>query len=429
MTTVTKEVAPRFEDYIFDWDQERYLLVGGYGSSKSYNTAVKLLLKAISEKRKILVIREVFDTHRESTFSLLTEVAYELGIGERARITASPMKITLPNGSEFIFRGMDNPQKLKSINNVSIIWVEECSEVKYEGFKELLGRLRHPDLSTHMLLTTNPVSTQNWVYTHFFKDELNGRFVLDDKDLYEQKTIVHNGVYYHHSTVQDNPFMPPSYRKNLDDLKNSDMDLWRIAWKGHFGLTGKKVLPRFESAPHAEVMRMIGEIKGRPLYKAGMDFGFEESFNALVRMVVDQKEQILYIYWEYYKRGITDDVMLEDLKPHRREIRETIKADSAEPKTIEYMRRHGWTITKAKKFQGSRLQYTKKVRRFKKIICSDQCKNTIRELANLTYKVDKDGRTIEDEFNIDPHTLSAIWYGLDDYDPLDLKNHAMIGRR
>lgn len=54
MTTVTKEVAPRFEDYIFDWDQERYLLVGGYGSSKSYNTAVKLLLKAMVRSGRYL---------------------------------------------------------------------------------------------------------------------------------------------------------------------------------------------------------------------------------------------------------------------------------------------------------------------------------------------------------------------------------------
>lgn len=68
----------------------------------------------------------------------------------------------------------------------------------------------------------------------------------------------------------------------------------------------------------------------------------------------------------------------------------------------------------ARKFQGSRLQYTKK------IICSDSCKNTIYELQPLTYKTDKNGN-IEDEFKIDPHTLSAIWYALDDYEVTDLK--------
>ncbi|MGN7043528.1 terminase large subunit, partial [Bacillus safensis] len=72
-------------------------------------------------------------------------------------------------------------------------------------------------------------------------------------------------------------------------------------------------------------------------------------------------------------------------------------------------------------FQGSRLQYTKKIKRFKKIICSDSCKNTIYELQPLTYKTDKNGNIIEDEFQIDPHTFSAIWYALDDYEVTDLK--------
>lgn len=75
----------------------------------------------------------------------------------------------------------------------------------------------------------------------------------------------------------------------------------------------------------------------------------------------------------------------------------------------------------AKKFNGSRLQYTKKIKRFRKIICSDECLNTIEEMKYLTLAVDKDGEVIEDQFNIDPHTLSAIWYGLDDYEVQDLK--------
>ena len=75
----------------------------------------------------------------------------------------------------------------------------------------------------------------------------------------------------------------------------------------------------------------------------------------------------------------------------------------------------------AKKFQGSRLQNTKKVKRFKKIICSDNCTNIIQELKDLTYAVDKNGEIIENEFNIDPHTFSAIWYGLDGYEVADIK--------
>ncbi|MGO4979124.1 PBSX family phage terminase large subunit [Bacillus sp. CJ1] len=419
-----KEVNPRFRDFLFDWSQKFYFLVGGYGSSKSYHVALKLILKLLQEKRTALVVREVYDTHRDSTFSLLEEIITDLGLDHKIRCVSSPMQIRFPNGSKIIFKGMDKPAKLKSINNVSIVWVEECSEVKYDGFKELLGRLRHPTLKLHMILSTNPVSKGNWSYKHFFKDEANQFFVLDDDELYKKKTIIKNNTYYHHSTADDNLFLPESYIEQLEDLKSHDPDLYRIARKGRFGVNGKLVLPQFEVMEHEKVMNAIRAID-RPILKNGMDFGFVDSYNALVRMAIDHKEKILYIYWQYYKNDTTDDITAEDLKDLKRVL---IKADSAEAKTIRYFRQQGFRMKAAKKFQGSRLQYTKKVKRFKKIICSDQCPDVIRELKDLTFAVDKDGNVIEDEFNIDPHTFSAIWYGLDDYEVSSLKGHGVTRR-
>ncbi|MCY7739264.1 PBSX family phage terminase large subunit [Bacillus licheniformis] len=419
-----KEVNPRFRDFLFDWSQKFYFLVGGYGSSKSYHVALKLILKLLQEKRTALVVREVYDTHRDSTFSLLEEIITDLGLDHKIRCVSSPMQIRFPNGSKIIFKGMDKPAKLKSINNVSIVWVEECSEVKYDGFKELLGRLRHPTLKLHMILSTNPVSKGNWSYKHFFKDEANQFFVLDDDELYKKKTIIKNNTYYHHSTADDNLFLPESYIEQLEDLKSHDPDLYRIARKGRFGVNGKLVLPQFEVMEHEKVMNAIRAID-RPILKNGMDFGFVDSYNALVRMAIDHNQKILYIYWQYYKNDTTDDKTAEDLKDLKRVL---IKADSAEAKTIRYFRQQGFRMKAAKKFQGSRLQYTKKVKRFKKIICSDQCPDVIRELKDLTFAVDKDGNVIEDEFNIDPHTFSAIWYGLDDYEVSSLKGHGVTRR-
>ncbi|MFT0800360.1 PBSX family phage terminase large subunit [Bacillus swezeyi] len=419
-----KEVNPRFRDFLFDWSQKFYFLVGGYGSSKSYHVALKLILKLLQEKRTALVVREVYDTHRDSTFSLLEEIITDLGLDHKIRCVSSPMQIRFPNGSKIIFKGMDKPAKLKSINNVSIVWVEECSEVKYDGFKELLGRLRHPTLKLHMILSTNPVSKGNWSYKHFFKDEVNQFFALDDEELYKKKTFIKNNTYYHHSTADDNLFLPESYIEQLEELKTHDPDLYRIARKGRFGVNGKLVLPQFEVMEHEKVMNAIRAID-RPILKNGMDFGFVDSYNALVRMAIDHNQKILYIYWQYYKNDTTDDKTAEDLKDLKRVL---IKADSAEPKTIRFFRQQGFRMKAAKKFQGSRLQYTKKVKRFKKIICSDECPDVIRELKDLTFAVDKDGNIIEDEFNIDPHTFSAIWYGLDDYEVSNLKGHGVTRR-
>ncbi|MGD6976130.1 PBSX family phage terminase large subunit [Bacillus altitudinis] len=413
-----KEVNPHFEDFLFDWDHKFQFLVGGYGSSKSYHIALKLILKLLDEKRTALVIREVYDTHRDSTFSLFEEIVNDLGLDHVIQCRTSPLMLKFHNGSRIIFKGLDKPAKLKSINNISIIWIEECSEVKYEGFKELLGRLRHPTLQLHMILSTNPVGQDNWTYRHFFKDDQNNRFILDDETLYKERTIAINDTYYHHSTAEDNLFLPVSYIKQLDELKEYDPDLYRIARKGHFGINGIRVLPQFEVQPHEDVMLAISNIN-RPLLRAGMDFGFVDSYNALIRLAVDHEKKYLYIYWEYYDRGKTDDVTVEDLKEFI-ETKELIKADN-EQKTIAYFRKMGYNMVAAHKFQGSRLQYTKKIKRFKKIICSDSCKNTIYELQPLTYKTDKRGNIIEDEFQIDPHTFSAIWYALDDYEVTDLK--------
>lgn len=291
------ELTPNdhFEDFIFDWSYKFYFLVGGYGSSKSYHVATKLLIKLLEEKRLALVVREVYDTIRDSCYSLLEEVAINIGIWEKLKFKTSPMQIIFPNGSKIIFKGMDNPAKLKSINGVSIIWLEECSEVKYTGYKELLGRLRHMTSSNHIICSTNPIGEDNWTFKHFFRDDENNRLVLDDNELYENRIVKLNNTYYHHSTCDDNYFLPKSYIEELDQMKEYDPDLHRVARQGRFGVNGTKVLPQFEVMPYEEGISKIGNIPKRFL-RVGMDFGFETSYNAIVRLAIDDKNKWLYIY-------------------------------------------------------------------------------------------------------------------------------------
>ena len=426
---IEKEVNPRFEDFVFDWDYSTYLLVGGYGSSKSYHIALKIILKLLEETRKVLVVREVYETIRESCFDLFIEILIDLGLtkdsgADIATYKVSPMQINFRNGSKIIFKGMDKPGKLKSINGVSIVWLEEASEVKYDGYKELKGRLRHPTLSLHTILSTNPVGTDNWVYTHFFKrldDEGNEVVVLDDMRLYKKHTIVKNGTYYHHSTCDDNLFLPEAYIRELDEMRVYDPDLYRIARKGQFGINGKKVLPQFTVADTEDFVLSAVKHTPREFLFNGFDFGFETSYNAIVRMAVDDANKILYIYDEYYRNHMTDDRTAKDLLRWEPNIQnEQLVADCAEPKTITFFAQEGFKIRPCRKI--SRIEQVKKIKRFHQIICSPRCRNTIRELKNLTYAKDAQGNMIMDEFNIDPHTFSAIWYGLDTYNVADIKH-------
>ena len=112
---ITKSVSPAFEDFLFNWDYENYLLIGGYGSGKSYQIAFKIILKLLEEKRKALVIREVFDTIQESCYDLLCEILDDMGLlttdpaefrRKKNKVLAlkSPLKFRFPNGSQIIFK-------------------------------------------------------------------------------------------------------------------------------------------------------------------------------------------------------------------------------------------------------------------------------------------------------------------------------------
>lgn len=443
---IDKEVAPVYYDFMSDWDYRQYLLIGGYGSGKSYHIALKIVLKLLSERRKALVIREVFDTISDSCYDLICEILDDLGLytndvsswRRSPRLVLcqkSPLKMVFHNGSSIIFKGMDKPEKIKSINGVSIVWMEECSEIKYAGYKEVLGRLRTPDVSMHFILSCNPVGKENWVYRHFFRridDDGKETIVLDEEKLYGKKCLIKNGTYYMHTVPEDNVFLPKEYLKTLDGLKDFDEPLWRVAKLGRFGANGTRVLPQLEVAQSPKLFKRAIQVLGDENKYFGFDFGFEESYNAVISMAVDAQHSILYVYDEIYINHVTDDKMAElpemlELKSKLDDmavdgLNKQIVADNEDPKAISFYRQCGYRIRACRnKFAGSRLSNTRKVKRFHKIIVSPKCKNTIRELRDLTYKKDPKGNVIYDEFNIDPHTFSAIWYGLDSVTVADVK--------
>lgn len=439
------KVNKHFVGYINNWEQAEQLLVGSYGSSKSYETATKLVLKLLEERRKALVVRETYEQLRESCWDLIYEIldGMELVTEEKNKdakknmviASKSPLSFTFPNGSRIIFKGMDKPMRVKSINNVSIVWIEECSEVKYSAYKELKLRLRNPNLKIYYLLTTNPVDKQNWVFTHFFErteEDEDGEdklvIIQDEQEFYKKRAFANenNGVFYHHSIPEDNAFLTVEYIKTLEDIKSYDPDLYRVARLGRFGTNGRKVLPQFTIAENPRKFK--SEVNACKIKRNGFDFGFETSYNALIRVAVNTKESILYIYDEWYRNKLTDKQTAEKLQEWNSDVVNwLIKADCAQPASIKFFRDEGFRFTKCHKI--SRLEQVKKIKRFKKIVCSPKCKNAIREMKDLVYKEDSNGNLIYDEFNLDSHLLSACWYALDDITVANVKDKKINTRK
>lgn len=452
---IRKQIAPAFEDFIFDWDYETYLLIGGYGSGKSYQVALKIIFKLLEEKRTCLVCREVFETIYESNFSLFKEILEDMGLltdnryyfrkhKDKVLQSKSPLSFIFPNGSRIIFKGMDDPERVKSINGVSIVWCEECSEMKYSAFTELQGRIRTPDVSMHFFLSCNPIGRENWVYQHFFKYiDGSGKEVtlVDENVFYNQHVVIRNNTYYHHSTPGDNPWLPLQYIKRLDDLRFYDYHLYLVARWGRFGTMGTRVLPQLTVASSDKVVQdTVQRLGARNMY-FGFDFGFEESFNAVISCSVDLERSVLYIWDEIYMNHVTDDMFAQH--PKMRALRDRVAdmkahgypnaiivADNEDPKAIKYYRQQGYPMRSTRaKFHGSRLSNTRKIKRFRSIIVSPKCQNTIRELSDLTYKKDAKGNAVYDQFNIDPHSMSALWYALDTVTVADVKDRIYYSKR
>lgn len=157
-------------------------------------------------------------------------------------------------------------------------------------------------------------------------------------------------------------------------------------------------------------------------------------------MSVDSQNGILYIWDEVYVNHLTDPEMarlpeMQKLKDRLIEYSDEgynkmLVADNEDPKAIMYYRQMGFMIRACRnKFANSRLSNTRKVKRFRQIICSPKCKNVAKELMYLTYKKDSNGKTLYDEFNIDPHTFSAIWYALDSVTVADVKEKNFHSKR
>lgn len=313
-----------FLEYLADWEHYIYMLMGGYGSSKSFNTALKLILKAVKENRRFLIIRETYNTHRESTYQDLIDAIEFLGLEQYFDWKVSPLSIVCNvTGSKFIFRGLDDRKKLKSVKDISVCWIEEA-EGTHEDYKELKDRMRIKGVKPHMFVTYNPVSKNHWTYKEFFYDREYEELKQDEEEFYRLKTISKNDIFYHHSTYKDNAFLNKTWINNLLSEKNEV--LRNIKAYGRFGTLGKKIFNNVKSINSEEMETKLRET--RAIHRCGLDFGFAVSYNACIELVADREKKELYIYREYYKRGVLNSEIMENLE-HLKRSRQRIIGDSA----------------------------------------------------------------------------------------------------
>ena len=208
-------------------DEHRYLvLMGGGGSGKSVFAGRKVLERCLREPgHRWLVCRKVARTLRDSCFAQLRGQLGDHYPGVKAKVNRSDMRIELPNGSLILFAGLDDVEKLKSIYNITGIWIEEASELEEGDFNQLDIRLRGETAwYKQIILSFNPVSVTHWLKRRFF-------------DLPDERARVHR------STYRDNRFLDQEAVDTLEGFRDRDPYYYQVYCLGQWGVLGRTVFP------------------------------------------------------------------------------------------------------------------------------------------------------------------------------------------
>ena len=368
--------------------KSRYrVLYGGAGSGKSHFMAQETLLNMLSSSDySYLVVRKTGRTLRNSVFRLLTEMIVEAELSPYFTINKTEMTITCANGSSLITSGLDDVEKLKSVANVNRLWVEEASEISEKDFNQLDLRLRgQSKIGYQLTLTFNPISETHWLKKSFFDVGRPNSFVLK-------------------TTYKNNLFLDEQYIQTLLQLEKEDYQYYRIYALGEWGSIGNIIYSNWEKQDLSDIKDTFDN-----LYN-GVDFGFASDPTAFVRVHLDNKRKTIYILDEFALRGLFIDDVANELKG--RMGNEYITCDSAEPRSVQDLKRNDIRALPAKKGPGS-IEHGIKWLQGHKIIVDESCTEIISELSTYKYKEDKDGNVIAKPVDANNHILDALRYALE----------------
>lgn len=380
-------------DKLTDYDTFTEIHYGGASSGKSHGVIQKVVFKSLQAwkyPRKVLFLRKVGSSVYDSIFEDVKQCLEAWGLLGACKVNNSAYRIELPNGAQFIFKGLDNPEKIKSIKGISDVVMEEASEFTLDDYTQLTLRLRdkkHPNKQIYLMF--NPVSKVNWVYNAFFVKK-------------PKNTVIYQTTY------KDNRFLDEVTKENIEELANRNEAYYKIYALGEFATLDKLVFPKYKKQ-----LLNKEELKHIPS-DFGLDYGFINDPSAFMHVKIDEENKRLYIVEEYVKKGLTNDKIAEAIKTlgYSKEI---IRADSAEKKSNQELRNLDIPrVIDVIKGPGSVMQGIQYILQYE-IIVDERCVKTIEELENYTWKKDKaTNEYINEPVDSYNHCLDAVRYAVQD---------------
>lgn len=380
-------------DKLTDYSTFTEIHYGGASSGKSHGVIQKVVFKSLQAwkyPRKVLFLRKVGSSVYDSIFEDVKQCLEAWGLLGACKVNNSAYRIELPNGAQFIFKGLDNPEKIKSIKGISDVVMEEASEFTLDDYTQLTLRLRdkkHPNKQIYLMF--NPVSKVNWVYNAFFVKK-------------PKNTVIYQTTY------KDNRFLDEVTKENIEELAERNEAYYKIYALGEFATLDKLVFPKYKKQllNKEELSHIPSDF--------GLDYGFINDPSAFMHVKIDEENKRLYIVEEYVKKGLTNDKIAGAIKAlgYSKEI---IRADSAEKKSNQELRNLDIPrVIDVIKGPGSVMQGIQYILQYE-IIVDERCVKTIEELENYTWKKDRaTNEYINEPVDSYNHCLDAVRYAVQD---------------
>ena len=345
-------------------NRDRYMVMfGGAGSGKSEEVARRWLLRILvgmkqGIRHKLLALRKTQPAVRRSVFALFNKYVELWNLKDIVHINRKDMSFTFSNGSVILCMGLDDPEKIKSIEGPTGAWMEEATEFLESDFRELDRRIR--GLSGTFLqitITFNPIEVE-WIQEEFFKfkeyEDGTGTFDVSksDNDRYRKfkKVSIVKGKKMEVfgtsllTTYEDNKYLDEVYKAVLEDLKRKDITAYRIYALGQWGSPKGLV---YKEGLNWEVCSNWPSSSSFEKHSYGLDFGYSNDPTGIIEVGLIGNE-----IWErerVYKRGLTNQDIARECTKAGITRKDLLIGDCAEPKSIEEIRRAGLKIVPCRK--------------------------------------------------------------------------------
>ena len=346
---------------------------GGTSSGKTYSILQVLFTKAMEEECIITVAGQDIPNLKVGALRDAQDILSQNEVVKENVIfyNRTDRVFRFRNGSIIEFNSYDNDQDAKS-GKRDYLFVNEANGINYNIYEQLALRTRRK-----VYIDYNP-DTSFWVHEKVIPQETSELIISDHRH---------------------NPFLSDKIRDKIEALKSKDIDLWKVYARGMTGRVEGLVFKNWNTSKFTtEDKRLIGY---------GMDFGFTNDPSTLVEVRMQNEE--IYVNEVVYETGLTNrDISVKmDAKNVSRGA--LIVADSSEPKSIEELRRLGWTVDGVKKGKDS-IMFGINLMKTYKIHIHSSSTNIIKEFEKYKWKEDRNGNALNVPIDNHNHAIDALRY-------------------